>query len=133
MNGMQTELPFAERMDLGPSARLREGGVLPFSIVSSRTRHPIPCFVVRKRGRVHAFVNRCMHWPVTLDMETNDFWDVEGEYIQCKTHGALYEAFTGTCIAGPCTGETLIRLPVHECNGQIYLDGTRLPDEVFST
>lgn len=130
---MQSELPFAERMDLGPSVALPEGGALRFAIVSPRTRHPIPCFVVRKRGRVHAFVNRCMHWPVTLDMETNDFWDVDGEYIQCKTHGALYEAPTGLCVAGPCAGEVLIRLPVHEADGRIYLDGTRLADEVFET
>lgn len=107
------------------SAALAETGCVRFEIPRPGLR-PLPCFAVRKRGRAYAYLNRCMHWPVTLDMETNDFWDFEARFLQCRTHGALYQ-LDGLCIAGPCTGERLIVLPVVEQEGGVFVDGSRLP------
>ena len=42
-------------------------------------------------------------------------------YLMCYTHGALYEAATGFCIAGPCKGESLYRLPVQVDRGDILV------------
>jgi nitrite reductase/ring-hydroxylating ferredoxin subunit len=125
----QAPLPFPEWLDIGASDQLPEGGALRFELRREAPRRPLPCFVVRKKQRLLGFLNRCMHWPVTLDMETNDFWDYEEHYLQCRTHGALYD-LDGYCIAGPCTGERLIVLPVLEQAGRIYLDQSRLPAEL---
>lgn len=86
---------------------------------------PLPCFAVRKKGKVYAFVNRCAHWPVTLDMETGDFFDYDERHLQCRTHGALYD-LKGHCFAGPCTGERLHTLPIEDRDGQLVLDRSRL-------
>ncbi len=86
----------------------------------------VHCFLLRKGGVVYGYVNLCMHWPVTLDMETGDFWDYDERHIQCKTHGALYE-LSGLCIAGPCTGDALYVLPVTESEGRVLVDMDRLP------
>jgi nitrite reductase/ring-hydroxylating ferredoxin subunit len=128
----QPPLPYSEYRELTASASLAEGQTFRFDIERNDGRQPLPCFLVRKRGKLYGFLNRCMHWPVTLDMETNDFWDYHERYIQCKTHGALYELTNGECIAGPCTGERLIALPVFEQAGKIVLDMTRLPVELAS-
>lgn len=122
---MQSPLPFSEWTPICAAGDLAEGKSVRFEI-PREGRRPLPCFVVRKRGRAYAFLNRCMHWPVTLDMETNDFWDYEERYLQCRTHGALYD-LAGLCIAGPCAGERLIALPIEEQAGVVYLDGSRLP------
>lgn len=124
----QAPLPFSEWRDLGAAADLAEGKSLRFEIARPGLR-PLPCFVVRKGGHVAAFLNRCMHWPVTLDMETNDFWDYDEKYLQCRTHGAVYR-LDGVCIAGPCTGERLITLPVMEQGGRLMLDQSRLPPDL---
>lgn len=123
-------LPFAEVMDVCDAAGLAEGKSLRFSI-ERPGRWALPCFAVRKKGKIYGFVNRCAHWPVTLDMETNDFWDVDERYLQCRTHGALYE-LSGLCIAGPCTGDGLLSLPLEERNGRIVLDRSRLSPAVLA-
>lgn len=128
----QTPLPYAELRELALSGDLPEGGALRFDIERPDGRLPLPCFVVRKKAKIYGYLNRCMHWPVTLDMETNDFWDYDAQYLQCRTHGAMYEVASGECIAGPCTGERLIPLPVFEQDAKIFLDTTRLPAELAS-
>ena len=79
-----------------------------------------PAFVVRKRGRVHAYLNRCGHIPVELDWRAGEFFDFEQLHLICSTHGALYDATSGRCLGGPCGGTPLVRLPVEERDGAIY-------------
>jgi nitrite reductase/ring-hydroxylating ferredoxin subunit len=122
---MSTDTKQQNWMELGASGTLEEGAAIRFELPCPPGL-PIPCFVVRKGGAVYAYVNRCMHWPVTLDMETGDFWDYEGDYLQCRTHGALYQ-LTGDCVAGPCAGERLTVLPVVETEGRLRLDLSALP------
>jgi nitrite reductase/ring-hydroxylating ferredoxin subunit len=50
---------------------------------------PTPAFVVRYRGRVRAYLNRCGHLPVELDWQHGQFYDMAGIYLICATHGAL--------------------------------------------
>ena len=117
----QTKLPFAENTVIAASAALPENGSVRFTLPRPAPQPPVDCFAVRRKGVVHAFVNQCRHWPLSLDMETGDFWDFDERYLQCKTHGALFE-LDGMCIAGPCTGERLVKLPVEESEGQIRLN-----------
>ena len=83
-----------------------------------------PAFVVRFRGRVFAYFNRCGHVPVELDWQHNEFFDDSKLYLICATHGALYAPETGRCLGGRCNGKGLMPLPVIERNGAIYFTPT---------
>jgi nitrite reductase/ring-hydroxylating ferredoxin subunit len=80
-----------------------------------------PAFVVRFRGRVHAYLNRCAHVPVEMDWKPGDFFDMSGLYLICATHGALYAPDSGHCLGGRCDGRGLTPVPVVERDGNIYL------------
>ena len=72
----------------------------------------LSCFVLRWRGEVRAYVNRCPHTGVSLDWLEHQFFDVNNEYIQCSLHGALFEPLSGKCIWGPCVGDCLSAIPL---------------------
>ena len=84
---------------------------------------PAPAFVLRYLGRVHAYLNRCAHMPMELDWREGEFFDFEGRDLICSTHGAMYEAATGKCIGGPCSGTPLVRLRVEERDGKVFYLG----------
>ncbi|MEC5386679.1 Rieske 2Fe-2S domain-containing protein [Uliginosibacterium sp. H3] len=81
----------------------------------------VPAFVIRHEGVAHAYVNRCRHIPVELDWMPGRFFDDEGVYLVCATHGALYEPASGRCAGGPCSGRGLEPVSVEERDGHIYL------------
>jgi len=72
----------------------------------------VEAFLVNFQGRLHAYVNRCRHVPMTMDWVENRFLTEDGAYIQCATHGACYLPDTGECIDGPPLGRFLIRVPL---------------------
>jgi len=82
---------------------------------------PVPAFVVRYRGRVHGYLNRCGHMPVELDWQHGRFFDGAGLYLICATHGALYDPADGQCVGGRCNGRGLVALEVSEHGGSVYL------------
>ncbi len=86
-------------------------------------RHGVdePAFVVRYRGQVHAYLNRCGHVPVQMDWQQGEFFDHSGIYLICATHGALYDPASGRCLGGRCNGKGLVVLPVSENDGQVFL------------
>jgi nitrite reductase/ring-hydroxylating ferredoxin subunit len=67
-------------------------------------------FVIRAGGKVLAYRNECRHIPMTMDWVENRFLSRDRCYIQCATHGALYEIDSGLCVEGPPAGERLRRL-----------------------
>ncbi|MDP5240872.1 Rieske (2Fe-2S) protein [Uliginosibacterium sp. 31-16] len=79
-------------------------------------------FVLRWHGGVYAYLNQCAHVAIELDWNPGKFLDVDGEYVMCAAHGALYEPDSGRCVGGPCVGQALRRLMVSERNGNIYLE-----------
>ncbi|MBT0961376.1 Rieske (2Fe-2S) protein [Denitromonas iodatirespirans] len=85
---------------------------------------PLPAFVVRFDGQPRAFVNQCAHVPITLDWLEGVFFDGEGHYLICATHGATYDPVSGICVAGPCRGARLRPVPVVERDGAIWLAPT---------
>ncbi|MDH3442476.1 MAG: Rieske 2Fe-2S domain-containing protein [Deltaproteobacteria bacterium] len=99
--------------ELGP------GGVKKFWLICKQYR--IDAFLVNDRGQFHAYVNRCRHMPTPLDFLRNKFLSDDRRYLMCYTHGALYEFATGLCIAGPCKGESLYRLPVLVDQGEVLV------------
>ena len=79
-------------------------------------------FVIRFSGLVHGYVNRCPHAGTELDWQPGEFFEEAQLYLVCSTHGALFEPSTGFCVAGPCRGASLSKLPVREEEGQVFLD-----------
>lgn len=82
----------------------------------------IPAFAIRYENVIRAFKNRCGHIAVNLDFKPGQFFDEDGNFLVCSTHGALYEPATGVCQGGPCFGVGLEPLSVIEQNGTLYLD-----------
>ena len=68
-------------------------------------------FLVCQHSKVHVYANQCPHTGSTLDWGNDRFLDPEGEFIQCSQHGALFEISTGTCVYGPCNGQSLHKIP----------------------
>jgi nitrite reductase/ring-hydroxylating ferredoxin subunit len=80
----------------------------------------IACFAVRYRGTVQAYLNCCPHQGTELDWVEGQFFDDSGLYLLCATHGAVFVPHTGACCAGPCKGQSLIRVNVEEVDGGVY-------------
>jgi len=70
------------------------------------------CFAVNHGGTLHAYVNRCLHVPMTMDWIDNQFMTEDKQFILCATHGACYVPDTGECVSGPPFGKFLIRVPL---------------------
>ena len=60
----------------------------------------VQAFVANCQGRYMAYVNRCVHLPISLDLDDNDFFTCDGQFFVCKTHGSVYEPSAGKCIGG---------------------------------
>jgi nitrite reductase/ring-hydroxylating ferredoxin subunit len=84
-------------------------------------------FVVRTHGELYAYLNSCPHTGGPLDWVADQFLSLDGQHIQCATHAALFRIHDGFCVAGPCSGQSLVRLPVAVKAGEVYLCG-----DVFS-
>lgn len=78
-------------------------------------------FVIRNEGELHAWRNECRHVPMTMDWVENRFLSRDGCWIQCATHGALYDIATGLCVAGPPSGKSLHRLAVAVEDGNVVV------------
>jgi nitrite reductase/ring-hydroxylating ferredoxin subunit len=102
------------------SAALADGGPGVRFALGEEPDSPVG-FVVRYRGTVHAYVNRCPHMGTELDWQPGEFYDVAGLYLVCATPGALVRPDTGLCVAGPCRGACLERLRTREHGGRVVL------------
>jgi nitrite reductase/ring-hydroxylating ferredoxin subunit len=69
-------------------------------------------FVLRHPAGTFAYLNRCPHWAVDLDLGDGRFYDSSVDRIYCKNHGALFRVPDGLCDHGPCMGTTLDSFPV---------------------
>ena len=98
---------------------IKPGTVKKFWLICQQYR--LDAFLINDQGNYHAYVNRCRHMPTPLDFVRDQFLSDDGRYLQCYTHGALYEFATGECVAGPCKGESLYRLPVRVDRGEVLV------------
>jgi nitrite reductase/ring-hydroxylating ferredoxin subunit len=80
----------------------------------------VECFIVHFAGGHHAYVNKCRHIAMTMDWVENRFFDEDGRFILCSTHGALYEPTTGECVFGPPCGKRLIAVPLEVRGDEIW-------------
>ncbi len=110
---------------MGRASTLGEKQTRKFRFTRNGT--PQEGFVIRWRGNLLAYVNECRHIPMNLDWKENEFLSRDGCYLQCATHGALYQADTGLCVAGPPAGQRLESLPVRVEDDRIVVTITREP------
>jgi nitrite reductase/ring-hydroxylating ferredoxin subunit len=76
-------------------------------------------FVIRYRGAAYGYLNRCAHVPIELDWNQGEFFDSDGSYLMCSTHGAIYAPENGKCAGGPCRGARLRPIRIYEKDGQV--------------
>jgi nitrite reductase/ring-hydroxylating ferredoxin subunit len=84
-------------------------------------------FLVRKAGRLHAYVNQCPHVGTPLDWREDHFLNLERTLILCATHGALFRIEDGYCVAGPCLGKRLRPVALEIEQGEIRI-GRSVPE-----
>lgn len=89
---------------------------------------PLRGFVLRRGAQVFAYVNRCPHAGHPLNWTPDQFLAPDNSLILCRSHGALFEMATGACVAGPCAGRGLQKIPVRLENGYALLEDD--PDEL---
>ena len=78
-------------------------------------------FVVRCGQEVYGYANSCPHAGSPLDWVEDQFMTRDKRRIMCATHGAEFEIRDGRCVVGPCQGDSLPRLDVAVCNGEVLL------------
>ena len=95
------------------------GSVRKFWLICQKYR--VDGVLVNYEGKFHAYVNRCRHMTTPLDFIRSQFFTADGRYLECLTHGAVYEPETGLCVGGPCPGLALYRLPVMIDHGEVLV------------
>lgn len=80
----------------------------------------IALFAVRKYDGVYLYLNRCPHLGIELEWEEDRFLDNEAMYIQCSTHGALFDITSGLCLAGPCINDQLTSIACTVIEETVY-------------
>jgi len=79
------------------------------------------CFLIYHENLVYSYLNRCPHTGINLDWTPNQFLNNENEFIQCSTHGALFNIKDGLCLRGPCVGDRLQLIENEVFENNIYL------------
>ena len=103
---------------LCPSADLKDSGLaVPFDVVYAG--QTCRAFAVRFEGQVQAYLNRCTHVAMEMDYQPDKFFDQEGRWLLCATHGATYAPDTGECVGGPCRGG-LVKIALSESQGVVH-------------
>lgn len=96
-----------------------ENAARGFSIETSSGT--LDLFIVRKNAGIHGYINRCPHTGVNLNWQPDQFLDLDGNLIQCSTHGAQFRISNGYCVYGPCAGRSLSAVNLLQENGRIKL------------
>jgi nitrite reductase/ring-hydroxylating ferredoxin subunit len=101
---------------------LSDPGAREFKI--EREQWPLYGFVVRKADVIAAYVNRCPHAGHPLNLRPDRFFTPDETLLICSSHGALFEAESGKCVAGPCAGKSLTKIPIRIAEDTILLDAS---------
>jgi nitrite reductase/ring-hydroxylating ferredoxin subunit len=86
-------------------------------------KHPrgFDVILVHHQGTLHGYRNSCPHIGVGLDW--GDGRCMQGDdHLICAMHGALFDAATGLCVDGPCSGKSLQRIAVRIEDGRVVCD-----------
>jgi nitrite reductase/ring-hydroxylating ferredoxin subunit len=103
------------------SSELVDGGAGIRFELDARAKWNAVAFAIRHCGTARAYVNCCPHAGSELDWNPGEFFDETGLYLICSTHGALFDPYSGYCVAGPCKGASLQRVEICEREGKVFL------------
>lgn len=78
-------------------------------------------FAVRKGGEVFAYVNACCHRGLPLNWKPDTFLTHDKTRILCANHAATFEVRDGSCLSGPCAGQSLEPVAVTVKDGAVTL------------
>ena len=78
-------------------------------------------FIVKHEHKCHVYRNVCPHMGTTLNFMPDQFLDGRGQFLQCNTHGALFEIDSGYCVDGPCQGKNLSKVASEQRDGKLYI------------
>lgn len=98
---------------------LAEGQSRQFTLIPAE--RPLDLFVVNWRGHLYAYLNSCPHNGVVLNWVPHQFFDADGQFIQCAMHGAQFRPDDGYCVWGPCTGRSLSAVTLEIDDGVAYV------------
>ena len=80
-------------------------------------------FAVRKGGEVFAYVNVCCHRGLPLNWKPDTFLTHDKTRILCANHAATFDMRDGSCLSGPCAGQSLEVVAVTVKDGAVTLLG----------
>lgn len=61
-------------------------------------------------GGARAFVNRCPHYSLPLNVMPDQFLTRDGAHIMCRQHLALFDRVSGACLSGAAEGKMLTQV-----------------------
>lgn len=109
----------AEEIPICDASQLADGGKgIRFPVTAGG--EDASGFVIRYRGKVYGYLNRCAHVSIELDWSEGEFFESTGAYLMCSTHGAMYMPETGKCAGGPCRGGRLRPIIVTEHDNRVF-------------
>ncbi len=94
-----------KRLRIVGAGRLEVGASQVFEL--EHRGEMLPGFLLRHQAGLFAYVNRCPHWAIDLDLGDGRFYAADIDRIYCKNHGALFRVPDGICDHGPCLGRAL--------------------------
>ncbi len=112
------------RFPVCASAGLAEGQHIKVMLRFEGRREEM--LLVRFRGRVYAYLNRCVHMPRPLDCEKDLVFDATGRYLRCSMHGIVYKPENGASVSALCEGERLRAVTLYESEGEVGIADFRV-------
>lgn len=98
-----------------------DGGATALDATLVETDAEATNLIVLRRGHaVQVYLNICPHAGRRLDYAPGQFL-LKDRTLICAVHGASFNQDDGLCIAGPCRGEHLARVPVRMEGDKIFL------------
>jgi nitrite reductase/ring-hydroxylating ferredoxin subunit len=95
-----------------------DGNALAVDVASSSGGFNL--VLLRQGERVFAYHNECPHAGRRLDWSPGRFL-IDGGFLICAAHGAMFGIESGRCFAGPCIGSGLVPLAVEVADGDVRL------------
>ena len=90
-------------------------------------------FAIRQDNQLYAYWNSCPHMGIPLNWMPEKFLDLDGIFLQCSSHGALFQINDGECVGGPCVGDHLSPVTLKQDGHQYFIAaGQPLPPPLIN-
>ena len=90
-------------------------------------------FAIRQDNQLYAYWNSCPHMGIPLNWMPEKFLDLDGIFLQCSSHGALFKISDGECVGGPCVGDHLSPVTLKQDGDQYFIAaGQPLPPPLIN-